>query len=123
MRLLLEAGADTDAKDYNGKTALKYARENGHTSIVALLENSPTTADARQPLVRPPARLAPSLSARPAPAQTGGRASAAPSPAPAATANGFGDSSSAPSPAKTAIWLDELRLGARSRAGCSAARR
>ena len=49
VRLLLKAGADKEAKSkggffFNGKTALDWAREKGHTSIVALLENPPPTA-------------------------------------------------------------------------------
>ena len=49
VRLLLEAGANKEAKSkggffFNGKTALDWAREKGHTSIVALLENPPPTA-------------------------------------------------------------------------------
>ena len=44
VRLLLEAGADKEAKNKDGKTALDKAREKRHTSIVALLENPPPTA-------------------------------------------------------------------------------
>jgi len=38
VRLLLAAGADVDLVDKDGDTALSFARQNGHTEVVALLE-------------------------------------------------------------------------------------
>ena len=37
VQQLLEAGADKEAKDDGGRTALDYAREKGHTSTIANL--------------------------------------------------------------------------------------
>jgi len=39
VRILLAAGADRDIKDVDGDTALSFARQNGHTEVVALLES------------------------------------------------------------------------------------
>ena len=39
VRVLLDAGADPDIKDVDGDTALTFARQNGHTEVVKLLEN------------------------------------------------------------------------------------
>ncbi len=39
VRLLLGAGADRDIKDVDGDTALSFARQNGHTEVIALLES------------------------------------------------------------------------------------
>lgn len=36
-RILLDAGADTSAREQNGKTARDFAREGGHTDVEALL--------------------------------------------------------------------------------------
>ena len=41
VRLLLEHGADPGLKDKDGDTAASFARENGHTAVVELLENPP----------------------------------------------------------------------------------
>ena len=41
VRLLLGAGADREIKDKDGDTALSFAQQNGHTEVVALLENPP----------------------------------------------------------------------------------
>lgn len=41
VRILLAAGADRDIKDEDGDTALSFARQNGHTEVVELLENPP----------------------------------------------------------------------------------
>lgn len=41
VQVLLDAGADPDLTDKDGDTALKFARQNGHAEVVALLE-SPT---------------------------------------------------------------------------------
>ena len=41
VRLLLGAGANRDIKDEDGDTALNFARQNGHTEVVELLENPP----------------------------------------------------------------------------------
>ena len=38
VQLLLEGGADREAKDSGGETALEKARRNGHDGIVRLLE-------------------------------------------------------------------------------------
>ena len=38
VQLLLEGGADREAKDQNGDTALDDARSKGHDGIVRLLE-------------------------------------------------------------------------------------
>jgi ankyrin repeat protein len=38
VEILLDAGADRDLKDQDGDTALSFARENGHSHVVALLE-------------------------------------------------------------------------------------
>ena len=38
VRLLLDAGADKEAKTRNGETALDVARSGGHTAVVSLLE-------------------------------------------------------------------------------------
>jgi ankyrin repeat protein len=40
VRLLLERGADRNAKDREGKTALDYARENNRREVVGLLERA-----------------------------------------------------------------------------------
>ena len=48
VRLLLEAGADKEAKANDGKTALDKAREKGHTSIVALLGGSAADKEAAE---------------------------------------------------------------------------
>jgi len=37
VRLLLERGADVEAKKNDGKTALQYAAQEGHDEIVKLL--------------------------------------------------------------------------------------
>ena len=37
VRALLEAGADKDAENEDGKTALTYATESGHEAVVTLL--------------------------------------------------------------------------------------
>ena len=37
VQALLEAGADINAKDKYGKTALMFAAANGHTAVVVLL--------------------------------------------------------------------------------------
>jgi len=37
VRLLLERGADVEAKDNDGKTALQYAAEGGYDEIMKLL--------------------------------------------------------------------------------------
>src|SRR5512140_2982275 len=47
MRALLDAGADWKAKTESGTTALRVAREDGHSAIVALLEKA--GAKARTP--------------------------------------------------------------------------
>jgi ankyrin repeat protein len=39
VRVLLGAGADRNIKDVDGDTALTFARQNGHTEVVALLES------------------------------------------------------------------------------------
>jgi ankyrin repeat protein len=39
VNLLLKAGADKEAKNKNGKTALDYARINHRTEATALLED------------------------------------------------------------------------------------
>ncbi len=39
-RLLIERGADMEAKDYDGKTALDWARGKGQTAVVACLEEA-----------------------------------------------------------------------------------
>lgn len=41
VRLLLERGADPTLKDVDGDTALSFARQNGHTAVVELLEDLP----------------------------------------------------------------------------------
>lgn len=41
VRLLLAAGADRGIKDVDGDTALSFARLNGHTNVVELLEDPP----------------------------------------------------------------------------------
>jgi ankyrin repeat protein len=38
VRILLAAGANPDIKDEDGDTALTFAKQNGHTEVVALLE-------------------------------------------------------------------------------------
>ncbi len=38
VRVLILAGADINARDKSGKTALEYAQENGHRVIVRLLK-------------------------------------------------------------------------------------
>ena len=40
VKALLEAGADLNAKDKEGKTALMYAKEKNHTEIVHLLKKA-----------------------------------------------------------------------------------
>jgi ankyrin repeat protein len=42
VRILLEAGANRDIKDQDGDTALTFARQNGHTEVVKLLEKPPS---------------------------------------------------------------------------------
>jgi ankyrin repeat protein len=37
VALLIERGADINLKDYEGYTALRYARANGHTRVVEQL--------------------------------------------------------------------------------------
>ncbi|KAJ1382996.1 ankyrin repeat-containing domain protein, partial [Ochromonadaceae sp. CCMP2298] len=37
LRLLLEKGADTDAKDVDGMTALHWASQQGHPEVLRLL--------------------------------------------------------------------------------------
>ena len=39
-KLLIENGADVNAKDNDGVTALMQASENGHTEIVSLLKSA-----------------------------------------------------------------------------------
>ncbi len=39
VRRLLDHGADRDIEDTDGDTALTFARQNGHTEVVALLES------------------------------------------------------------------------------------
>ena len=46
MRLLLEHGADVDAKDTDGGTALRRAAENGHEAVVRLLLEHVADVDA-----------------------------------------------------------------------------
>ena len=41
VRLLLAAGADRAIEDKDGDTALSFARANGHTEVVTLLESPP----------------------------------------------------------------------------------
>lgn len=41
VRLLLDRGADRTIKDTDGDTALSFARQNGHTDVVELLESTP----------------------------------------------------------------------------------
>jgi ankyrin repeat protein len=45
VRLLLEHGADPSLKDEDGDTAQSFAREKGHSEVVALLENPPLATD------------------------------------------------------------------------------
>ena len=40
VRALLEAGADKEAKDKGGKTALMLASERGHEAVVTVLRGS-----------------------------------------------------------------------------------
>ncbi len=40
VKLLLEAGADVNAENNNGMTALKIARRRGHDDIVKLLKEA-----------------------------------------------------------------------------------
>ncbi|MGC8923596.1 MAG: ankyrin repeat domain-containing protein [Candidatus Micrarchaeia archaeon] len=40
VKLLLEKGADVNAKDILGLTALRYAAENGHKDVVELLKKA-----------------------------------------------------------------------------------
>ena len=42
VKALLKAGANLNAKDKEGKTALKYAKENSHTETVQLLKKAGT---------------------------------------------------------------------------------
>jgi len=46
IRLLLEAGADKDAKTKGGKSALDWAQARGHESLIHLLEHPPRAAPA-----------------------------------------------------------------------------
>ena len=41
VRQLLDHGADRSLEDTDGDTALSFARQNGHTEVVELLENPP----------------------------------------------------------------------------------
>ena len=40
VKLILQAGADANAEDKNGETALMYAEKNGHAEIVRLLKEA-----------------------------------------------------------------------------------
>jgi ankyrin repeat protein len=40
VRLLLDRGADRSLEDKDGDTALSFARQNGHSEVVAMLESS-----------------------------------------------------------------------------------
>ena len=53
VALLLEAGADADAKSpYGGRTALQFAQEQGHQSVVKVIKEA--QGRPRQQLTRPP---------------------------------------------------------------------
>ncbi len=39
-RLLIEAGADVNVQDHQGKTTLAHAREGDHDAVVALLKEA-----------------------------------------------------------------------------------
>ncbi|MDC0526166.1 ankyrin repeat domain-containing protein [bacterium] len=53
VRVLLEAGANRETKAQNGATALWWARQYGHTSVVRLLEAPLTPPVGVAPLARP----------------------------------------------------------------------
>jgi len=38
VKLLLENGADVKARDFEGRTALKLAEDNGHKEVVEMLK-------------------------------------------------------------------------------------
>jgi ankyrin repeat protein len=42
VRCLLDHGADRSIKDADGDIALTFARQNGHTKVVELLEQPPS---------------------------------------------------------------------------------
>ena len=46
VRLLFEAGADKDAADTDGSTALRFAARNGHLEVVQLLREAGADKDA-----------------------------------------------------------------------------
>jgi len=47
VRLLLAYGADPDLEDADGDTAASFARQNGHSAVVELLENPPPESSVR----------------------------------------------------------------------------
>ena len=47
VRLLLAYGADPGLEDKDGDTAASFARQNGHSAVVDLLENPPAESSAR----------------------------------------------------------------------------